>query len=289
MNLKVAKRMMDTYFFMIIKLGVPVLIFIVLAIIVPFFFFNDQHLELALSSYLGNETRIASVEALLELMEIKINYVISIFITVSLLKYFRKSNKEKYFNANGTIYYEVPYFFFWFASTILGYEKIQLAGIPLHMQYKLVLRGTFQTIVPDMWNDHYPKADIDISEIDVKPLYNCECSNSVNLLIVDTYDINIDELSKEYKNNPTIIIRNTSLDTQRKINEPLIAKVRSEVVKLSRDYQKIYVFSTANPVNNIKIINSSFRFFGRVSNLNLYVVQKNDAQGGEYEKSFKIF
>ena len=222
-----------------------------------------------------------------------ISLILSFVIILQILSIVRKKNSEQLFNANGNIYYEHWYVTFWLASKILGFRKIQLAGIPVGMQFKLVLRGTFPEIIEDVWGDHYEsvsdgalRADEETVKVEKlnMDLLN-ECFN-VNLLICDTYPIEVNQISNEFKHNPTIIVSSTVNKEQlRYLNKPLVNEVRKSLKLIARD-KNIYVFSTANSKNNLNIITSCFRFFDRFPIKNVYVVQYGKDK--KYRKAIKV-
>ncbi|KAB2122893.1 hypothetical protein [Enterococcus faecium] len=207
-----------------------------------------------------------------------------------LLNFFKKRNSGKVFNSNGNVYYNYFYFVFWVAATLLGYDKIQIAGIPIHMQYKLVLSGIFSEVLPDIYDDHYDSDGTCKVSIEKENFDDIDGYDSVNLLIIDTYDIKMSELSMENQTYPTIIVRGNSIDGVRKVNRSLILEIKKTMDEIQKsDFKKVFVASTSNPKNSINIINSSFRFFGRSRRFKLYVLQKDYASNGKYSKKYRIF
>lgn len=79
------------------------------------------------------------------------------------------------------------------------------------------------------------------------------------------------------------------ISTQRRYkNTHLVQKVREAVqVCMNSEKDVIFVFSTANPLNNLNIITSSFRRFGRFQDKKIYVVQLNQ-NTKEYTKAYRI-
>lgn len=209
------------------------------------------------------------------------------------LNYFHNKHKDELFNSNGTIYYKFHYCLFWIASRILGYGKIQLAGIPISMQYKLVLRSTFKETLGDYWETHYSETDdiyYDSNELKqiIKSKYSISDpkTENLNLFIMDTYNITEDSIAEKYKGNDFVEIISTLNDSGRRYkNRQLVQKVR-EVVNMystGKKYKNIFVFSTANPMNNLDIINSSFRLFGKTVNCKIILVEWN-GRSSDYSK-----
>lgn len=280
-----------TKLYALVKVWLPIF----LTPIVIFFFLNKSSNYLTnsiLQLLLGVEKK-DLISELCSYLNTSISLILSFVIILQLLSIIRKRNNEQLFNSNGNIYYEHWYITFWFASKILGYKKLQLAGIPIGMQFKLVLRGTFPEIIEDIWDMHYENiADVvlraDEETVEVVKL-NMDLLNespNVNLLICDTYQIDINQISNEFKYNPTIIVRSTVNKEQlRYLNKPFVNEIRKSVQLIARD-KNVYVFSTANPKNNLNIITSCFRFFDRFPIKNVYVVQYGKDK--KYRKAIKV-
>lgn len=267
-----------TKIYSLVKVWIPVL----LIPIIVFTIFNKSSSYLT-SSILQLLLGVENKDLILEIcsyLNTSISLIFSFVIILQILIFFRKTNNEKIFNANGNIYYDHWYITFWMASQILGYSKIQLAGIPIGMQFKIVLRGTFSEIIEDVWDAHYENSTDAILregegtvEVEKLNMDSLNISSDVNLLICDTYLIDIDQISDKFKNNPTILIKSTvSKDQLRYLNKELVNEVRKSVQLIARD-KNVYIFSTANPKNNLNIITSCFRFFDRFPIKKLYVVQ----------------
>ena len=80
----------------------------------------------------------------------------------ALLHIIRKSNKEKTLN-KGNIYHNKPYWWYWFCSKVLGYEKCNLILVPIYTQYKLVLRDTFEEYPFDKSTFPQQKCEIEVN------------------------------------------------------------------------------------------------------------------------------
>lgn len=282
---KKSHKTLSWYLFIFAKIVLPILMLVVLPVI-PIFFSTDM-VDLSLKFLLKSTEKVELAIEILKHLNLSLTYLISILILFILLNFFKKQNANMLFNSNGNIYYDFYYPLFWISSKVLGYEKLQLAGIPLHLQYKLVLRGTFPQIIPDFWENHY-----DISEVSENVTLVCSNENNVskqvNLIISDTYFIKNEELFVEYLNLPTIRVT-SKLVSRRFLNKELVQKTREAMqIVRSKGYAEINVFSTANPQNNLNIINSSFRFFGRFSDAKVYVVQKDNGRNSQYSKRYRV-
>lgn len=279
-------RNFSWYLFILTKIVLPILVLIVLPVI-PIIFFSTDMVNLSLGILLNNEKKVNLAIQIIKHLNWNVTYLVSILILITLINFFKKQNINKLFNSNGNIYYNFGYPLFWVSANILGYEKIQLAGIPLYLQYKLVLRGTFPKIIPDFWENHY-----DTNEGLDNVTHDCSkiesVSKEVNLIISDTYFINNEEICVRYRDLPTIRI-SSKLNNSRYLNKELVQKTR-EMMQLisSKGYTEINVFSTANPQNNLNIINSSFRFFDRFSDAKVYVMQKDNGSNSKYSKRYRV-
>lgn len=281
----------NTQIYAIFKVWLP--IFLTPLFIFMFLYISGSYLTSSiLQLLLGNEKKLLILE-MCSYLNTSISLILSFVIIFQILSIVRKRNSEQFFNANGNVYYDHWYITFWLASKILGYKKIQLAGIPIGMQFKLVLNGTFPEITEDLWDMHYENiADVVLlsnkKAVEVEKLnWDClETSSNLNLLICDTYSIDINQIDIELKSNPTLIVKSTVNEKQlRYLNKPLVNAVRSNVQSFARD-KNVYIFSTANPKNNLNIITSCFRFFNRFPIKNVYVVQYGKDK--KYNKTTKV-
>lgn len=274
------------WMFFIVKILIPTLTLIVIPI-VPIVCFNTDMIDLSLKILLTSDEEVDLAIELLKQLNMSINYLIGALLFFTVLNFWKKQNANKLFNANGNIYYSFFYPFFWIASNILGYEKVQLAGIPLQLQYKLVLRGTFPQIITDAWENHYDKNEN--SEL-VEITYSKKITRNkeINLIISDTYFINDEEISLEYRELSSIRVT-SKLKDRRYLNNELVQKTREAMGTIrANGYTSVYVLSTANPQNNLNIINSTFRFFGRFVGAKIYVMQKSNGINSEYKKKYRI-
>ncbi|HGF7173287.1 hypothetical protein [Enterococcus hirae] len=261
------------------KVWLPFLLIIFLFFSILFLFDNSLTAEV-LELLVGKE-KMVNIQELCKYLNTSVSFFLGIILILQLLNFFRKRNSEQVFNSNGNIYYDFSYLTFYIANKILGYTKIQLAGIPISMQYKLILRGTFQKIIEDMWEDHYveiTEGESGEHETPVKVEYknfNNNQFDKINLLICDTYLIELNSIDKKFVNNPTIIIKTNERETAlRYLNKQLVNEVRMVLQnEIPQETKKIYVFSTANPKNNLNIVTSCFRKFGRFQTKKIFVVQ----------------
>lgn len=274
---------------MIGRIIIPVII-IFLSFFIPTFLINEKLFSLILPKLMLNDENLSIVNEVVSQLDLNIRYIAGVIAIYFTLNYFRTVNKEKIFNANGNIYYNYYYVIWWIAATFLGYTKIQLAGIPLSMQYKLILNGLFPSVVPDLWDSHYDENKSRNSpEIIGMENLNKELK-SVNLFIQDTYMIPDNEVLEDDRNRVSIKVTSSSCGKgSRSIDLELINGVkRAFAAILKEEIDEIYIFSTANPINNLNLINSVFRLFGRNPQIRIFVKQRDTKTKKYPKKNYRV-
>lgn len=245
-----------------------------------------------LSIILNDSQRLIDINVLLSKFNMSHAFVLSVSIFYLAISFIRKINEERYYNSNGNVYYDHKYITFWLASRLLGFGKIQLCGVPLWLQYKIVLSSTFNDIKTDMWEQHYVEYEIENEQDRILVEYypNIGKEESLNIVISDTYEIKHDSIGEQFVNNPTVHIKSPKCNSKiRYSNMFLVTSVRESVQKYMNPNSKVksvYIFSTANSINNLNIIVSSFRFFGRLNSKKIYVVQYGEDM--TYTKEYKV-
>ncbi|WP_270693216.1 hypothetical protein [Enterococcus malodoratus] len=261
--------------------------------IITLFFLDNFLITNIILFFMGNERKDIII-TLGEYLNTGVSFFLGIFLVLQLLNFFKKNNAGKVFNSHGNIYHDYSYATFFIAAKVLGYTKVQLAGIPIGMQYKLVLRGTFIDVVEDMWENHYIQAVSDENGklpsnfIKVRKInFDDHYCNKINLIINDTCLILPKTIDKKYSDNATICVDSTHTSGgHRYLNNYLVNRIRRVIQKeLPQEVEEIYIFSTANPKNNLNIITSCFRKFGRFQNQKVYVVQFD---GKYYKKATRV-
>lgn len=77
-----------------------------------------------------------------------ISIICGIIFSVILYLWRKKVNTDKLFNT-GNSYHNYPLYIYWIASKILGYGKVTLVRVPIHLQYKLIITDLFPNISVD--------------------------------------------------------------------------------------------------------------------------------------------
>ncbi|WP_253197637.1 hypothetical protein [Clostridium algidicarnis] len=213
------------------------------------------------------------------------NWTIGILLVIIVLfKYIRKSNEDKIL-FSGNIYHDYRYLWFWFCSKILGYNSCNLILVPIAMQYKLVIRGTFENYpIPD---ESFPKKDIDvIVKYDNNDIKNF---NEVNLILEDTYPITKDQIPESKKNLRTIVIKHDRRnDVSRIYNIRFVREICKEVRALP-EKAIVNIYSTTNPKHNYEIAKQAFSLANRGNLKELYIHQQEKGSTRKFSKRKKIY
>lgn len=206
------------------------------------------------------------------------NAFIALCVMFILLFHIRSSNKEKKLNQSGNKYHNHSYFGYWFCSKILGYQTCCLVRVPIPMQFRLLINGTFHNF--DLGgDDDYDKREHE--DIIVK-LPDGEYTKIINLILVDTYPITEGMISASSAALSTVYIsRNESNDRTRCISNEFVNCVRNTVQKLPNNVTGINLYSTLNPKHCRMIANSIFRCGGR-SNITLLKVFPQKFKNGSW-------
>lgn len=210
------------------------------------------------------------------------NEAIGVFLLIVTLLTIRKFNKGYIFN-RGDEYKNYPYFWYWICAKILGYSECNLILVPIFMQFKLVIRDTF-----DKYHcGTFDKKDNDI--ISVNKSNMTKILDEVNLIIADTYPLSEKQIPKSKRKYPTILItRDNSVDHNRYNSPKLVQEVVNEVRHLPTNIKKVNVFATTNPQNTMNIANNAFKL-GERGNLDKVIVFQQNKNGNprRFEKKGK--
>lgn len=200
------------------------------------------------------------------------NLAIGIFLVVLFFMLIRNANKEYMFN-KGDKYKDYPYTWYWICAKILGYRKCNLILVPISMQFKLVIRDTFE----EYYCGTYSQKEKDIVSID--KLNMSEQSGEVNLIIADTYPLSIEQIPVSKRNLPTIhISRDNKYDSNRYNSPQLVQAVVNEVRMLPPNLKSINVYATTNPLNTVNMVNDAFKL-GKRGNVDVISVFQQKQTG----------
>ena len=250
-------------------------------VVIPWF----VNLETAFKDYLQDNS-LSPDNAVAYIVITQGKCVASVILLVFVIWRIREFNKDYVMNKM-RVYHEYPFVWYWLCSKILGIRKCSLVLVPIYMQFKLVINGTF---------DEYPMGEDDYPAIDDEPKcvvtrINTEAdSREINLIIEDTYLVEISQIPKEKRGFKTIkISRNDGSSNVRHFSQELIETTIDIVRGLNHD-SVVNVYATTNPKNTIIIASNVFALGDRGNIKHLYVFQQKNGQVRAFKpKGYRIF
>jgi hypothetical protein len=209
-----------------------------------------------------------------------------------------KSNKEKVLNS-GKFYHKHLYFSYWICNKILGYKRCNLKGVPIYLQFKMILNDLFTDFI---YEEGIHKCDTKENIQVFNQIDDCSAVNSngktsqyatrvINLLLIDTYNILNTQIPDSVKDYPFISIsRFKENDKTRYQSEEYIKTITTIVRGLPSCIKEINVFGTLNPYHVYHIVKEVFNTGGRDSIRHLYVYdQRPDGIRKFKDKKYKVF
>ena len=214
------------------------------------------------------------------------NAAMSIALCLLVLWRIRAHNKDFLMNRSN-VYHKYVYGWYWFCAKVLGIQKCNLERVPIYMQFKLVIRGTFADYPLD--ESAYPvvenESDVSISTINLEV-----CDKEINLILEDTYLVDSQQIPKTKRGLRTIkISRNDGKDKGRYFSQKYIEAVINAVRNLDQD-SVVNIFATTNPMNTKHIASRTFALADRGNVQHLYVYQQNNFGNRVFEeKGYIVF
>ncbi len=178
--------------------------------------------------------------------------IIKLILIVVIYILIRKANsKHEFFN--GDIYGNIPMVFYYIAK-FLGYDKISLIRKPYDIQFKILRKDLFEIVEDNIEEDK--NVNIEIDKTNFKYSKNLrEC----NLIIVDTYPINKEQIPESKRNLDTIWIKRGKSEVAARVYSPkLVNEVNESVALIQETGAKINLFLTTNTKNTERIIKDVF-------------------------------
>lgn len=205
-----------------------------------------------------------------------------------LLKIFREFNKDFIMNSSN-VYHDYPFFWYWFCARILGIKKCNLILVPIYMQFKLVIEDIFNEYPLDEADFPVIKDEVDSAVEKINTGMDMELSE-MNLILEDTYVIELRQIPFSKKNLPTIkISRNINNDHTRHFSPKFIQKISEEIRKLPQ-INRINIYATTNPMNTLRIIRTTFKMADRGNVDHIFVYQQENKGIRVFcEKGYKIY
>ena len=257
------------------------ILILTVAVLIPFLF----DLQKLFEEYLENSN--LSPDNFLWYISISCgSYIASIILLLVALVSIWKFNDS--FTMNRIrVYHNYCYVWYWFCAKVLGIKKCDLVLVPIYMQFKLVINGTF---------DEYPLDEKEFPIVENEPEckitkeYNDTNRSEVNLVLEDTYVIGSDQIPISKRNLLTIrISRNNGSDNGRHYSEKFIDATINQVRKFNK-ISTLNVFATTNPLNTVNLSKRVFALGDRGNIEHLYVFQqKNDDRRVFETKGHRIY
>ena len=205
--------------------------------------------------------------------------VASVVLFFAVLIGIRKLNQGFIMNRK-RVYHDYCYAWYWFCAKILGIKSCDLVLVPIHMQFKLVIRATFQEYPLD--ETEYPVVENE-SDSKVSETNQEEPTRELNLVLEDTYAIEVRQIPKSKQGYRTIkISRNSGADNSRHFSQKYIRGLNRKA--------SVNVYATTNPMNTKHIAKRAFGLGERGNVEHLYVFQQGkDGRRRFEEKGRKVF
>lgn len=215
------------------------------------------------------------------------NYIsnLSVFTTIVVLFSvifiaLRNFNKNRVF-MSGNIY-GTNYYIFYKLGKILGFKKISLIRKPYYAMFKIVMNNDFEELVNLNVENEQLSKDISI-EVDETKFHNIKNLRECNLIVSDTYKINLEQLPIDKQEIDTIIIERIGHEGIRVSSQELVNEVRKAVIKIMHTGAKINLYLTTSTYNTNKIITECFMQADR-DKMEVEVFQQNTT---DKNKKFK--
>ncbi len=190
------------------------------------------------------------------------NYInnLSIFTTIVVLFSvvfiaLRNFNRNRVF-MSGNIYGS-NYYIFYRLGKLLGFKRISLIRKPYYTMFKIVMNSDFEELVNLNIENEQLSQDISI-KIDENKFHNINNLRECNLVVSDTYKINLEQLPIDKQDIDTIIIERIGHEKIRVSSQELVNEVRKAVIKIMNTGAKINLFMTTSTYNTYKIITDCF-------------------------------
>jgi len=214
------------------------------------------------------------------------NLVASIILVFFVLMRIRVFNQGFVMNSK-RVYHDYCYAWYWFCAKILGIKSCDLVLVPIHMQFKLVIRATFPEYPLD--ETEYPVVENE-SDSSVSETNQDDSTKEINLVLEDTYVIEARQIPKSKRGYRTIkISRNSGADNSRHFSQKFIETI-IKCVRGLKGKVSVNIYATTNPMNTKHIGKRAFGLGERENVEHLYVFQQSkDGRRRFEEKGRKIF
>lgn len=185
-------------------------------------------------------------------------FVFAILITLFSLIFItlRNFNKNRIF-LSGNIY-GPNYYIFYKMARFMGFTKISLIRKPYFITFKMILNEDFDELVNLNKENEQLSSSINI-KVDESRFHNINNLRECNLVISDTYKIELNQLPENKQDIDTIVIERIGQNGIRISSQELVNEVRKAVIKIMHTGAKINMFMTTSTYNTYEIINQCFK------------------------------
>ena len=239
--------------YILFNIIIPILLIFILPIIIFIFaiqYFSISEINLLFVTLQLNENaEIPNYISNLSIITTIIVLFSIIFIAI------RNLNKNRVFLA-GNIY-GTNYYIFYKLAKVLGFNKISLIRKPYYCMFKIIINDDFEELVNlDKENE---KLSTDISiRVDESKFHNINNLRECNLIVSDTYKIQLEQLPIDKKDIDTIEIERIGHSGVRISSQELVNEVRKAVIKILNTGANINLFLTTSTFNTYQIIRECF-------------------------------
>ncbi len=257
---------------------VPIILIFVLPIIIFIFaiqYFSISEINLLFTTLQINE----DVDIPNYISDLSVSTMIIVLFSIIFIS-LRNFNKNRVF-LSGNIY-GTSYYIFYKLAKILGFNKISLIRKPYYIMFKIVLNDDFEELVNLSKENEQLSSEISI-KVDESKFHDINNLRECNLVISDTYKINLEQLPIDKQDIDTIFIERIGHEGIRVSSPELVNEVRKSVIKIMNTGAKINLFMTTSTLNTYQIIRDCFMQADR-DKIELEIFQQNTA---DKKKRFK--
>lgn len=244
---------MKRFIYIIFNIIIPILLIFILPIIIFIFaiqYFSISEINLLFVTLELNEnTNIPNYISNLSVITTTIVLFSIIFIAI------RNLNKNRVFLA-GNIY-GTNYYIFYKLAKVLGFNKISLIRKPYYCMFKIIINDDFEELINLDKENEKLSSDISI-RVDESKFHNINNLRECNLIVSDTYKIQLEQLPIDKKDIDTIEIERIGHSGVRISSQDLVNEVRKAVIKIVNTGANINLFLTTSTFNTYQIIRECF-------------------------------
>lgn len=258
------------------------MILLMLALVVPKFL----NLQAIIENELLETSKISDIDVIKLILLFLIkkgNIFIGIGLCIIVCIFIRKINENKRVNS-GNHYHVHSYVYYWICSHILGFKQCSLILVPIYMQIKLIINEVF----PDFYygEDSFYKEEQENDTLIKVTEYNSNNVDTelVNIIVSDTYPIELKSVPQLYASNYTIHIERTdNQNSKARVYSPALIEVLNNQICKLRGERKINLFATLNPKNLYYISNNTFKKADRTNIVHLSVFTQNAGSSNDWK------